>query len=76
MAEDQKELGQGEKDRLLASSNERDHQDDEPEEAYPEYKQGVRDNSQDTKFMFCFPMKCAVISIGVYIILNLLFNCY
>ena len=69
---DQAGTGNNENDNLLASSNE-NHEVSPP---LPVYKQGVRDNSDDSKFLFCFPMKCAVISIGIYIILNLLFNCY
>tara|TARA_B110000285_G_C14878545_1_gene492718 strand:- start:529 stop:723 length:195 start_codon:yes stop_codon:yes gene_type:complete len=40
------------------------------------YKEGMRDNSEEEKYCCCFSMKCGVISIGIYVIIDLLTDIY
>ena len=40
------------------------------------YKEGMRDNPEEEKYCCCFSMKCGVISIGIYVIIDLLTDIY
>ena len=40
------------------------------------YKEGMRDNSEEEKYCCCLSMKCGVISIGIYVIIDLLTDIY
>ena len=46
------------------------------EEGGKVYKEGMRDNSEEEKYCCGYSMKCGVISIGIYVIIDLLTDIY